>query len=358
MKKHNFSSGPAILPTEVLTQAAEGVANLDGSGLSILELSHRSKAVGAIFDEARARIRTLLSLSDEYEVLFMTGGASTQFVLCAMNLLNDDQTAAYADTGTWSAKAIEAARQFGTIDVLASSKKTTYDHIPKGYEVPQTHQYFHITSNNTIYGTQYHTFPDAGNVPLIADMSSDFLSRPFDIRPFGLVYAGAQKNLGPSGVTIVIVRKEILGKVTRKIPAMFDYNTFIAEQSMYNTPPVFPVYVSMLTLRWIEKHYGNLAGMAAYNEKKAAILYDEIDRNPLFKGNVAFEDRSLMNVCFTMHNRELEPVFQKFATENGCVDVNGHRSVGGFRASIYNAMSLESVEFLVSLMQMMEKTHG
>ncbi len=356
LKTHNFSAGPAILPASVIKEAAKGLLNLNGTGLSVLEMSHRSKDIAAIADEATQLIKDLLGLSSDYEVLWLSGGASTQFFMAPMNILNEGETATYVDTGTWASKAIEAAQQFGNIEVLASSKATTYDHIPKKFKVPSHAKYLHLTSNNTIYGTQYQKFPDV-DVPIICDMSSDFLSRPVPVEKFGLIYAGAQKNLGPAGVTVVIIRKDMLGTVKRQIPTMLKYETFIKEKSMYNTPPVFPIYVSMLTLRWI-KEMGGLAAMEAHNKKKANVLYREIDSNPLFKGNVDKKDRSTMNVCFTMHNRELEPVFGKFAKENGCSGIEGHRSVGGFRASIYNAMPIKSVKFLADLMREFAQTHG
>ena len=348
-KTHNFSAGPAILPAEVIKETAQGVLNLNGTGLSVLEMSHRGKDIGAIADEATQSIKDLMGLSDEYEVLWMSGGASSQFFITAMNLLDDGDKAAYVDTGTWASKAIEAARQFGNIDVLASSKSTTYDNIPRKYRVPSDAKFLHLTSNNTIYGTQYHWLPTT-DAPIVCDMSSDFLSRPIDVARYGLIYAGAQKNLGPAGVTVVIVKKDLLGKVQRQIPAMLDYRTFIKEKSMYNTPPVFAIYVCMLTLRWIKK-MGGLAAMEKHNKKKANILYKEIDSNPLFKGNVEKRDRSMMNVCFTMYNRDLEPVFAQFDKDNGVSGIEGHRSVGGFRASIYNAMPLKSVKFLADLMK-------
>jgi phosphoserine aminotransferase len=357
MKIHNFSAGPAILPASVIRESAQAVANFNNSGLSILELSHRGPELTAVFNEATALTRELLQLPSDYEVLFMTGGASTQFFIAAMNLLDKDETAGYLDTGTWASKAIEAARPFGHVQVLASSKSTTYDHIPTGYYIPKSLKYLHLTSNNTIYGTQIHEYPDAGQVPVLCDMSSDFMSRPVDVKRFGMIYAGAQKNLGPAGVTMVIIRKDLLGKVDRKIPVMLDYRTFIKEKSLYNTPPVFPIYVSMLTMRWI-KEMGGLTAMAKHNEMKANILYKEIDANPLFKGNVAVQDRSLMNVCFTMHDRSLEPKFAAFAKENGCNGLEGHRSVGGFRASIYNAMPPSSIQFLVDLMREFRKKQG
>ncbi len=356
VKTHNFSAGPAILPLSVIREASKGVLNLNGTGLSVLEMSHRSKDIGAIADEATQLIKDLMGLSSDYEVVWLTGGASTQFYMAPMNILNEGETACYVDTGTWASKAIEAAQQFGNVEVLASSKSTTYDHIPKKFKVPANAKYLHLTSNNTIYGTQLHKFPDV-DVPIICDMSSDFLSRPVPVDKFGLIYAGVQKNLGPAGVTVAIVRKDMLGKVNRTIPTMLKYETFIKEKSMYNTPPVFAIYVSMLTLRWI-KELGGLEAMERHNKKKANILYKEIDSNPLFKGNVDKKDRSLMNVCFTMHNRDLEPVFGKFAKENGCSGIEGHRSVGGFRASIYNAMPPKSIKFLADLMKEFAQTHG
>ncbi len=356
MKIHNFSPGPAILPQSVIEQAAQGVLNMNGTGLSVLEMSHRSKDISAVMDEATQSVRDLLGLSDEYEVLWLTGGASTQFYMAPMNLLNETETAAYVETGTWAQKAIEAAKQFGNINVLGSSKATTFDHIPTDFTIPSDSKYLHLTSNNTIFGTQYHSFPET-NVPIVCDMSSDFLSRPIDVSKFGLIYAGAQKNLGPAGVTVVIVRKDMLGTVSRQIPTMLRYETFIKEKSLYNTPPVFAIYVSMLTMRWI-KEKGGLTAMAKHNEEKAAILYDEIDRNPLFKGNVAEKDRSLMNVCFVMHNRDLEPEFAKYAKEYGLSGIEGHRSVGGFRASIYNAMPKESIQLLADLMREFAIKHG
>ena len=352
-KIHNFSAGPAILPASVIKEAAKGVLDLNGTGLSVLEMSHRGKDIGAVVDEATQSIKDLIGLTDEYEVLWMSGGASSQFFMTAMNLLNDNDKAAYVDTGTWASKAIEAARQFGNIEVLASSKETTYDNIPRKYKVPADAKYLHLTSNNTIYGTQYHWLPTT-EVPIVCDMSSDFLSRPIDISRYALIYAGAQKNLGPAGVTVVIVKKDILGKVSRQIPAMLDYRTFIKEKSMYNTPPVFAIYVCMLTLRWI-KQMGGLAAMEKHNKKKANILYKEIDSNPLFKGNVDKRDRSMMNVCFTMYNRDLEPVFAQFAKNNGVSGIEGHRSVGGFRASIYNALPESGVDVLVEAMKEFEK---
>lgn len=358
MKKHNFSAGPAILPAPVIKEAAKAVANYEGSGLSLLELSHRGKEFTAIIEEANALMRELLELPEGYQVLWLSGGASTQFFMVPMNLLGEGQTAAYVDTGTWANKAIKEAKGFGQVDVLASSKEQNYTFIPKGYKIPKDAQYLHLTSNNTIFGTQLHRFPKSP-VPLVCDMSSDFLSRPFDVRPFGLIYAGAQKNVGPAGTTVVIVREDLLGKVNRYMPTMLDYRTFIKENSLYNTPPVYPIYVSMLTLRWLKKG-GGLKAIQRKNKAKAALLYQEIDANPLFRGTVAKEDRSLMNVCFVMEDRyaALEKEFLAETEANGMVGLKGHRSVGGFRASIYNAMPKAGVQALVDLMQDFARRKG
>ena len=358
MKKHNFSAGPAILPAPVLKEAGKAAVNYEGMGLSLLELSHRGPEFTAIIEEANALMKEIIGLPDGYHVLWLSGGASTQFFMAPMNLLNSDETAAYVDTGTWANKAIKEAKGFGKVEVLASSKEQNYNFIPKGYKIPKTAKYLHLTSNNTIFGTQLHKFPKSP-VPVVCDMSSDFLSRPFDPTPFGLIYAGAQKNLGPAGTTVVIVREDMLGSVQRHLPSMLDYRTFVAENSLYNTPPVFPIYVSMLTLRWIKKN-GGLKGMQRRNKAKAAVLYQEIDRNPLFKGTTAVEDRSLMNVCFVMEEKyaALEKEFLKETEANGMVGLKGHRSVGGFRASIYNAMAKSSVQALADLMQDFAKRKG
>jgi phosphoserine aminotransferase len=351
MKKHNFSSGPAILPAPVLREAARAVANYEGNGLSLLELSHRGSEFTAIIEEATALMKEIIGLPEGYQVLWLTGGASTQFYQVPFNLLNEGETAAYVDSGVWANKAIKEAKAFGNIEVLASSKEQNYTFIPKNYKIPKTAKYLHLTSNNTIYGTQLHKFPKSP-VPLVCDMSSDFLSRPFNPEPFGLIYAGAQKNLGPAGVTVVIVREDMLGTVNRHLPSMLDYRTFIKEQSLYNTPPVFPIYVSMLTLRWIKKS-GGLKAMQRKARTKGAVLYDEIDQNPIFRGTVAKEDRSLMNACFVMEDKyaALEDDFMKICKANGLVGLKGHRSVGGFRASMYNAMPKSSVVVLAELMR-------
>ncbi|MCC6279608.1 MAG: 3-phosphoserine/phosphohydroxythreonine transaminase [Saprospiraceae bacterium] len=350
MKKHNFSAGPAILPAPVLKEAGKAAVNYQGMGLSLLELSHRGPEFTAIIEEANVLMKEIIGLPEGYHVLWLSGGASTQFFMAPMNLLNPDETSAYTDTGTWANKAIKEAKGFGNVQVLASSKEQNYNFIPKGYKIPKDVKYLHLTSNNTIFGTQLHKFPKSP-VPLVCDMSSDFLSRPFDPSQFGLIYAGAQKNLGPAGTTVVIVREDLLGTVKRHLPSMLDYRTFIAENSLYNTPPVFPIYVSLLTLRWIKKN-GGLKGMQRKNKTKAAVLYQEIDRNPLFKGTTAREDRSLMNVCFVMEEKYagLEKEFLKETEAHGMVGLKGHRSVGGFRASIYNAMPKSSVQALADLM--------
>ena len=355
-KKHNFFAGPAILPQEVLEEATQATVDFAGMGLSLLEISHRSAQFVAVLDEAESLTRELLGLSDDYAVLFLTGGASTQFFMTAMNILDDSKTACYVDTGSWSFKAIKEAKLFGNVEVLASSKDDNYNYIPKDYEVPTDAKYLHLTSNNTIYGTEYHWWPDT-KVPFIADMSSDIFSRPIDVDRFGVIYAGAQKNLGPAGTTLVIIRKDMLGKVNRTIPTMLNYKTYIAKQSSFNTPPVFPIYVCMLTMRWI-KAQGGVDEMQKHNEKKANLLYNEIDTNPLFKGTAAKEDRSLMNVTFVMENPDLEAAFLQACKEANCLGVKGHRSVGGFRASIYNAMPYESVEVLTNLMKDFAEKHG
>lgn len=356
IKKHNFFAGPAILPAEVLEESARAVSNFNGMGLSILEISHRSKEYVAVMDEAFALVRELLNLTDDYEVLFLTGGASTQFYMSAMNMLNNDETACYVDTGTWSTKAIKEANLFGKVNVLASSKDRKFNYIPKSYTVPADSKYLHITSNNTIYGTQLHDWPDV-DVPIICDMSSDIFSRPIPIERFGMIYAGAQKNMGPAGTTLAIIRKDMLGRVKREIPTMLNYQTHIDKASSFNTPPVYPIYVCMLTLRWL-KSKGGLKSMQVHNETKAAILYNEIDSNPLFEGTAAKEDRSLMNVTFSLKDDSLSESFLQTANEAGCVGLKGHRSVGGFRASIYNAMTIEGVQVLADLMKNFSKKNG
>lgn len=348
MKMHNFYAGPAILPKEVIKEAAKGALNFNQSDLSILEISHRSKDFTEVIESAEALIKELLHLPKNYHVLFTTGGASTQFFMTPMNLLNDNETAYYVNTGTWSTKAIAEAKSFGNLVELASSEDKGFNYIPK-YKMPSSGKYLHLTSNNTIYGTQFHHFPK-GNLPIVCDMSSDFLSRPIDVEKFGLIYAGAQKNLGPAGVTVVIVREDMLGTVRRQIPTLLDYRTFVKKGSMFNTPPVFPIYVSMLTLKWI-KAKGGVEKIERMNKSKAKLLYGELDKNPLFTPNIPNKrDRSLMNVTFQMTNPKLVESFLAEAGKNGIVGIKGHRSVGGFRASIYNAMPRSSVKVLTELM--------
>jgi phosphoserine aminotransferase len=355
-RKHNFSAGPAILPREVFEQAAQAVLDFNGSGLSLLEVSHRGADFVSVMDESFALVKEVLGLPEGYQVLFVGGGASSQFFMVPMNLLNEGDTAAYVNTGTWASNAIKEARAFGKVDVVASSEAEQFTHIPRDFKVPADARYLHITSNNTIFGTQYHHWPDTA-VPLVCDMSSDIFSRPVPVERFGLIYAGAQKNLGPAGVTLVIVREDMLGKVQRQIPTMLDYRTHIKKESMYNTPPVFPIYVSMLTLRWI-KAQGGLSAMEARNRAKSACLYAEIDRNPLFRGTTEARDRSWMNATFVLHNDSLNDAFLALCKEAGIVGLKGHRSVGGFRASMYNALELESVEALVAVMRAFEEKYG
>lgn len=357
MKNYNFYAGPAILPQPVIKEAADAVLNFSNTGLSILELSHRSKEISAVFDEAEALIYDLLNIdSQEYAVLFLSGGASSQFFTTAMNVLNENEEAGYIDTGSWSSKAIKEAKNFGKIQVLASSKDTNYNYIPKDYTIPDNLKYLHYTSNNTIFGTEYHQLPET-KVPLISDMSSNIFSRPIDIKRHSIIYAGAQKNLGPAGITLVIVKKDILGKVDRVIPTMLNYKTHIEKKSMFNTPPVYPLYVSMLTLRWLKAN-GGISSMEEKNIHKAEVLYNEIDRNPLFTGAAKTEDRSRMNVCFLANNEIHEVPFLDMCSSAGCIGVKGHRSVGGFRASIYNAMTVDGINTLVEVMQQLEQKHG
>lgn len=354
--KYNFFAGPAILPREVIEEAAEAVLDFNGMGFSILEISHRSKEFIAVMDEAVALVKELMHIGDDHEVLFLSGGASTQFSMAPMNLLAEGAKAAYVDTGTWASKAIKDAKLYGQIDVIASSKDANYAYIPKGYDIDPSYSYLHITSNNTIFGTQYQSFPET-SVPFVCDMSSDIFSREIDVNKFDLIYAGAQKNMGPAGTTLVIVRKSALGKVTRQIPSMMKYENHIEADSMFNTPPVFPVYVSMLTLRWIKKN-GGVTGVQKMNEQKAKALYDEIERNPMFYSPTNIDDRSKMNVCFLLHNKDLEKDFLAKCKEAGCIGLEGHRSVGGFRASIYNAMGMEGMHQLIGVMSDFEKSHG
>jgi phosphoserine aminotransferase len=355
MKKHNFYAGPSILPEFTIENTANAVKDFAGSGLSLMEISHRSKEFVAVMDEAQALFKELLDIPEGYSVLFLGGGASTQFAMIPYNLMN--KKAAYLNTGAWSKKAIKEAKLFGEVDVVATSEDTTFNYIPKDYVIPGDADYFHITTNNTIYGTEIRKDIDSP-VPLVADMSSDIFSRPVDVSKYVLIYGGAQKNLAPAGVTFVIIKNDIVGKVDRAIPTMLNYQTHIDKGSMFNTPPVLPVFAALQTLKWL-KNNGGIAAMEKKNIEKAQILYDEIDRNKLFVGTVAKEDRSLMNICFVMNEeyKELEKEFFEFATERGMVGIKGHRSVGGFRASTYNALPKESVEALVAVMQEFEKSH-
>lgn len=356
MGKVNFNAGPSILPKAAFENASKAVLDFDGIGLSILEISHRSKEFQAVMDETVALFKELLNVPEGYHVLFVGGGASTQFFHVPYNLL--EKKAGYVNTGVWAKKAMKEAVNFGETVCVSSSEDKNFTYVPKGYDIPTDLDYLHITTNNTIYGTELHYDMDSP-VTLVADMSSDIMSRPVDVSKYGLIYGGAQKNLAPAGVTFVIVREDILGKVSRKLPSMVDYRSHISGGSMYNTPPVFPIFVMRETLRWL-KALGGVEKMYEINKRKAAILYDEIDANPLFKGTAVKEDRSLMNVCFVMNDgyEELADEFRTFATERGMVGIKGHRLVGGFRASIYNAMPEEGVKALVDVMREFAKIKG
>ena len=340
MKKYNFYAGPSILSQYTIKNTADAVMDFAGTGLSILEISHRSKEFVAVMEETQAMVKELLDVPAGYEVLFLGGGASLQFCMVPFNLLK--KKAAYLETGTWAVNAIKEAKLFGEVDVVASSKEANFNYIPKGYEIPDDVDYFHFTSNNTIFGTEIRKDPDV-KVRLVSDMSSDIFSRPIDISKYDVIYAGAQKNLAPAGVTLVIVRVDALGHVDRPIPTMLNYKTHVDKDSMFNTPPVLPIYSALQTLKWY-KEQGGIAAMEKKDKENAAILYDEIDRNKLFRGTAVPEDRSIMNVCFVMNDeyKELEDEFNKFASAAGMVGIKGHRSVGGFRASLYNAMPKSS----------------
>ncbi len=355
MKKHNFSAGPSILPQQTIEETAKAILNFDNTTLSLMEVSHRGKNFQAVMDETVELFKELLDIPAGYSVIFLGGGASLQFCMVPYNLL--EKKAAYLNTGTWASKAEKEAKLFGEVIEVASSKPDNFTYIPKDYVIPTDADYFHITTNNTIFGTEIHTDIDSP-VPLVADMSSDIFSRVIDVSKYALIYGGAQKNLAPAGVTFVIVKDDILGKVTRQIPTMLDYRTHIENGSMFNTPPVVPIYAARETLRWLKAN-GGVPAMEKRNKEKAAILYAEIDRNPLFRGTCAVENRSLMNVCFVMSEeyKELEADFLKFAVERGMDGIKGHRSVGGFRASIYNAMPIESVQALIDCMQEFEQKY-
>jgi len=348
-KVHNFSAGPGILPAEVLKKAAEACINFDNLGLSLLEISHRSKNFEKVMDESRALVKELLGLNDNYKVLFLGGGASLQFAMVPYNLLRTEGTAGYVNTGVWATKAIKEAKNLGNIQVVASSEDKKFGYIPKDYAIPSNLDYLHITSNNTIYGTQMKSFPKT-SVPLVCDMSSDIFSRKVNGNDFALIYAGAQKNMGPAGATMIAVDETKLGKTGRKMLSMLDYQVHIKGDSMYNTPPVFPIYVSMLTMKWL-KDNGGVEWIEKINQKKADTMYNEIDRNSMFVGTTAKEDRSNMNVTFIMNKPELEPEFDKLWNAANHSGLRGHRDVGGYRASLYNALPLESVEALVEVMK-------
>jgi phosphoserine aminotransferase len=350
MKIHNYSAGPCILPQEVFQKSADAILDFNNSGLSLLEISHRSKDFVAVMEEARDLALELLDLKGKgYQALFIHGGASLEFLMVPYNLMKVEGKAAYLDTGTWASAAIKEAKLFGDVNVVASSKDENYSYIPKGFIVPNDVDYFHCTSNNTIFGTQIKEFP-AVSVPMVCDMSSDIFSRVLDFSKFDIIYAGAQKNMGPAGTTLVVVKEEILGKSGRVIPSMLDYEKHIKAESMYNTPAVFPVYASLLTLQWLKK-MGGIAAVEKLNQAKANLLYAEIDRNPYFKGAAKEEDRSTMNVVFLLENEEHTTLFDSMWKAAGISGLPGHRSVGGYRASIYNALPIESVQVLVEVMK-------
>jgi phosphoserine aminotransferase len=353
MKKHNYSAGPCILPQEVFEKSAQAILDFNNSGLSILEISHRSKDFVAVMEEARALVLELLGLEGKgYQALFLQGGASLEFLMVPYNLMKTNGKAAYLDTGTWASAAIKETKLFGETVVVASSKSENYSFIPKEYSIPADADYFHCTSNNTIFGTQIKSFPET-NVPIVCDMSSDIFSRTLDFSKFDLIYAGAQKNMGPAGTTLVVVKEEILGKTNRQIPSMLDYQQHIAKESMYNTPAVFATYASLLTLQWL-KNLGGISAIEKINEAKANLLYTEIDRNPLFRGTAVAEDRSIMNATFLLNDEAHKEQFDLLWKEAGISGLNGHRSVGGYRASMYNALPLESVQVLVDVMKNLE----
>jgi phosphoserine aminotransferase len=356
MKKHNFFAGPSILSEYTIQQTADAVRDFAGTGLSLLEVSHRGKEFVAVCDEARSMVKELLHIPEDFEVVFLGGGASLQFCMAPYNFLG--KKASFLDTGTWASNAIKEAKFFGEVNVVASSKADNYTYIPKNWEVPSDSDYFYFCSNNTIFGTQLKTDPHVG-VPTIADMSSDIFSRPIDFTDYDLIFAGAQKNLAPAGVTLIIIRKSAIGKLERAIPTMLNYKTHVDKESMFNTPPVLPIFSALQTLKFY-KSMGGIPAIQKMNEAKAKLLYDEIDSNPFFKGTVTCtDDRSLMNICFVMNDgkEDLEDEFAKFASSKGMVGIKGHRSVGGFRASTYNALPIESVQALVDCMREFAQAH-
>lgn len=354
---HNFNAGPSVLPKEVFEEASRAVLNFNNTGLSILEIGHRTSLFQPVMDEARALVKELMQLDNNHEVLFLHGGATTQFMQVPMNLLNENGIASYTETGTWANKAIKEAKLFGHVEIAGSSKEANYRSLPKNLSVSPTAAYLHITTNETIAGTQWHTLPYDCGVPLVADMSSDILSRQLDFNKFDLIYAGAQKNMGAAGVNLVVVNKIILGKTERTIPTILDYRNHIAEGSMLNTPPVFAVYVAMLTLRWL-KNQGGVKTIEKRNQQKASLFYDTLDTLPVFKAIVAKENRSLMNAVFVMEDTGLETKFLELCKAEGMVGVKGHRSVGGFRVSMYNALGIESVKAITDLMKEFAFKHG
>ncbi len=356
MKKHNFNAGPSILPRVAIENTAQAILDLNGSGLSVLEISHRSKDFQAIIDEAVALFKELLHIPEGYHVLFLGGGASLQFCMVPFNLFN--KKAAYLETGVWAKKAIKEAKLFGEVVIPASSSDKNFNYVPKGFTIPTDVDYFHITTNNTIYGTELREDLDSP-VPLVADMSSNIMSRPLDVSKYAIIYGGAQKNVGPAGVAFVIIREDVLGKVERNIPTMLDYRTHIKEGSLFNTPPVLPIYTLMQTLRWL-KGLGGVSEMEKINKQKANLLYDYIDQSKMFVGTAEKDSRSLMNVCFVMKPQytDKEEAFMDFAKNKGMVGIKGHRSVGGFRASLYNALPIESVKALIACMEEFEKANA
>jgi len=353
MKKHNFSAGPCILPESVLKNAAKAVINFNNDNLSLIEISHRSKPFVDVMQKARNLVKEILNVPNGYSVLFLQGGASLEFLMVPYNLMKLNGKAGYLNTGSWAKKAINEAKSLGQVSVLGDSSENNYNFIPKNYVINSDLDYFHCTSNNTIYGTQIKIFPNSPTL-MVCDMSSDIFSRKIDVNKFDLIYAGAQKNMGPAGTTLVIVKNKILGKTGRKIPTMLDYNTHIENDSMFNTPPVFPIYVSMLTLEWL-RDLGGIEVIEKKNQEKSDLLYTEIDRNSLFEGTAKKEDRSNMNVCFVLKDNTKEKIFNSMCNESGISGIKGHRSVGGYRASIYNAMPINSVQLLVDIMKKLEK---
>ena len=356
-KVHNFSAGPSILNQEVLNKASGAIQNFNGLNLSLIEISHRSKDFIEVMDNAVALVKELLDVPEGYSVLFLQGGASTGFLITVLNFMKENGSAAYLNTGAWSKKALKEAEKNGTVTVVASSDDKNFNYIPTGYTIPSDADYFHITTNNTIFGTQIKNIPTESNVPLIADMSSDIFSRKINVSDYAMIYAGAQKNMGPAGTTLYIVKDELLGKTGKNIPTMLDLKTHISKGSMFNTPPVFPIYVSMLTLEWLKKN-GGIEWIEKVNQDKADLIYNEIDANPLFEGTAAKEDRSNMNVTFVLTNDEAKEDFDKIWGEAGISGINGHRDVGGYRASIYNAMPIESIQVLVDTMKQLTNKHN